>query len=278
MKFSVAAVSAFALSALSLVAADSYADAIKAWCSGLEVTTPDSSVIAVAGQNMKITVTREENDKEKTITGLDLYSVSSSGEAKYVQNVWAGDYKLKSTASITDDLPSNVSPGLYYYRAWITNLINGRHGPDCIETSHTFKVTSGSHKNAAGIVEYAESIHDNNLYNADHADGCFGISVDYPQEGSTFKNGDHVHIQVKRDASSQTDALTKIELYKGDQLMNTAWQGSESFQNSFVLKDHMNLPAVDPNANDYHYKLYITSKKNDQKTCTFTSSNFKISI
>ncbi|KAI9487275.1 MAG: hypothetical protein EXX96DRAFT_552464 [Benjaminiella poitrasii] len=277
MKFSIAAISALIFSsAISFTTADSYSDALKSWCGGLDVTAPTASTVVVAGQKAKVTVKRSSSDtKTKTITGLDLYSVSSSGKAKYVQNVWAGSYALKSSASISDTVPSNITAGLYYYRVWVTNMIDGQHGPDCLETSHTFKVTTGSHTNAAGEVEYAESLHDNSIYSEEYYDGCFGLSVDYPEAGSTFKTNEHIHIQVNRDSASQTDALTKVDLYKGDEWVSTAWKGSESFQNSFTLKDHLVLDNVDSSA-DYHYKVYVTSSKSSSKTCTFTSNNFKI--
>lgn len=154
-------------------------------------------------------------------------------------------------------------------------MVNGQHGPDCIETSPTFKVTTGSHTNAVGELEYTESLHDNSIYNEEHQSGCFGLSVDYPQEGDTFKTNDHIHIQANRDRTSQTDALIKIELYKGTELVDVAWTGSESFQTSFTLKDHLVLSNIDTAA-DYHYKVHATSNKAD-KTCTFDSKNFKIS-
>lgn len=154
-------------------------------------------------------------------------------------------------------------------------MVNGQHGPDCLETSHTFKVTSGSHTNAAGITEYAEHLDDNQVYSTDHYNGCFGLSVDYPQAGQTFKVNEHIHVQANRDSSSQTDALTKVELYKGSELVETSWSGSESIQTSFTLKDHLKLDNVDTSS-DYHYKLTVTSKKSDT-ACSFTSGNFKIS-
>lgn len=168
-----------------------------------------------------------------------------------------------------------MSAGLYYYRVWVTNMIGKQHGPDCVQTSHTFKVTTGSHTNANGDLEYAESLHDNSIYSPEHYDGCFGLSVDYPKTGSTFNTNEHVHIQVNRDSSSQTDALTQIDLYKGDDFVATAWKGSESFQNSFTLKDHLALGDVD-SSSDYHYKVYVTSNQNEGKTCTFESGSFKI--
>ncbi|GAA5800306.1 hypothetical protein EDC94DRAFT_670774 [Helicostylum pulchrum] len=276
MKFSITTISALLLvSAASVAQADSYADAIKSWCGGLAVTAPKTSTVVVAGAKTKITVTRKADARTKTITGLDLYSVSKDGKAKYVQNVWKGSYALKTSATISDQVPKNVPAGLYYYRVWVTNLIGKQHGPDCLETSSTFKVTTGSHTNAAGDLEYTESLHDNSIYNTEHEAGCFGLSVDYPENGGTFKLNEHIHIQANRDAASQTDALTKVELYKGDELVNTAWTGSESFQNSFSLKDHLRLDNVDTTS-DYHYKVYATSNKAD-KTCVFKSGDFKIS-
>ncbi|KAI7900520.1 uncharacterized protein BX663DRAFT_159307 [Cokeromyces recurvatus] len=275
MKFSIAAISALILSsAISFTTADSYSDAIKAWC-GLKVTAPTASTVVVAGQKTKITVTRKASDKHtKTITGLDLYSVSSTGKASYVQNVWKGSYALKKSASITDTVPKNIPAGLYYYRVWITNMIDGQHGPDCLETSHTFKVTTSSHTNAAGETEYAEYLHDDSIYPENHYNGCFGLNVDYPSAGSTFNTNEHVLIQLNRDSASQTGEVTKVELYKGDKLVNTVWQGSELFQSSFNLKDHLALNNVDPNA-EYHYKIYTTSTTGDN-TCTFKSNSFKI--
>lgn len=154
-------------------------------------------------------------------------------------------------------------------------MINGQHGPDCLETSRTFKVTTGSHTNAAGDLEYTESLHDNSIYNPEYEEGCFGLTVDYPKTGDVFKLNDHIHIQANRDGASQTDALTKVELFKGEELVNVAWVGTESFQNSFSLKDHLVLNNPDTAA-DYHYKVYATSSKAD-KTCVFKSGDFKIS-
>ncbi|KAI7890086.1 uncharacterized protein EV154DRAFT_512434 [Mucor mucedo] len=276
MKFSITAISALVLAtAVSYTTADSYSDAMKSWCGGLAVTAPKTSTVVVAGAKTKITVTRKADKRTKTITGLDLYSVSKDGKAKYVQNVWTGNYALKTSATITDAVPKNVAAGLYYYRVWITNLVDGQHGPDCIETSSTFKVTTGSHTNAVGELEYAESLHDNSIYNEEFQAGCFGLSVDYPKQGDTFKTNQHIRIQANRDSSSQTDALTKVELYKGDELVNVAWSGSESFQNTFTLKDHLVLNDIDTSA-DYHYKIHATSNKAD-KTCVFNSKSFKIS-
>ncbi|KAI9249981.1 hypothetical protein BY458DRAFT_525118 [Sporodiniella umbellata] len=275
MKLSITALSALLLSSVSLVSADSYGDAIKAWCSGLSVNFPAASTVAVAGQKTKVTVTRTPDQHTKTITGLDLYSVDAKGKATYVQNVWKGKYALQKSASISDTIPKNTAAGLYYYRVWVTNLINNQHGPDCLETSHTFKVTTGSHTNAAGDVEYAEHLDDPQVYSNEHYNGCFGLSVDYPQEGDTFQTDSHIHLQVNRDSASQTDALTKVELYKGQELVETAWTGHEAIQNSFTLKDHLKLDNIDPSA-DYHYKLTVTSKQSEE-TCNFESGNFKIS-
>jgi hypothetical protein len=42
--------------------------------------------------------------------------VDSDGNAKYIQNIWAGSYDLQTTASLKDTIPNSVSAGLYYYR------------------------------------------------------------------------------------------------------------------------------------------------------------------
>ncbi|KAI8981027.1 hypothetical protein BDB01DRAFT_795066 [Pilobolus umbonatus] len=275
MKFSIAAISALILSsAITYTSGDAYADAMKSWCGGLSVTSPTASNVYVAGKKAKITVTRKADQRTKTITGLDLYSVASNGQAKYIKNVWKGSYALKTKATIYDIIPKNTAAGLYYYRVWVTNWIDGQHGPDCLQTSHTFKVTSGSHTNAAGMLEYAELLSDEKIYNPQYFEGCFGVNVKYPEEGSVYNLKDHVHIQVDKDSSSQADALTKVELYNGEELVSVAWTGHESFQNSFVLKDHLVLTHVDPSAL-YHYKIYTTSDKGEA-TCTFESNNFKI--
>ncbi|EIE85394.1 hypothetical protein G6F46_010843 [Rhizopus delemar] len=281
MKFSVAAISAIVLATVvPLNAADSYSDAMKTWCDGLGVSFPTGETIVVAGEETKVTVTRKPDERKKTITGLDLFSVDSDGNAKYIQNIWAGSYDLQTTASLKDTIPNSVSAGLYYYRVWVTNLVkdpNGdkdTHGPDCIETSHTFKVTSGSHTNAAGDTEYTESIDDDNIYHPEHYKGCFGLSVDYPKKGSTFNVGHHIHIQALRDSASQTDSLIKVELFEGDKFRGVAWTGNEPIQNSFTLKDHLKLENINPEA-DYRYKLYVTSKHSNE-ICTFQSKTFHI--
>lgn len=88
-----------------------------------------------------IFIARQPDERKKTITGLDvskhlflsllfvlitmmpycdlrwqLYSVSESGEAKYIQNVWEGKFPLNKQASISDTVPANSTAGLYYYR------------------------------------------------------------------------------------------------------------------------------------------------------------------
>ncbi|ORY90977.1 hypothetical protein BCR43DRAFT_498287 [Syncephalastrum racemosum] len=280
MKFSLAATSAIVLTAFaSLARADEYADAMKEWCQGLSVTAPADNAVASAGQQQTITVTRQPDQRTKTITGLDLYSVSQSGDAKYVQNVWSGNYTLNQEASIQDQIPSNATAGLYYYRVWVTNQINGMHGPDCLETSHTFKVTTGVHQDANGINYYTESLDDSKIYHPDHFRGCFGLTVEYPKEGQTFKDGEHIRLGVNRDSSSQTETLKKVDLYKktGDDeatFVETVWQGSERFVNAFTLKDHLKLDQADETSS-YYYVLDVTSNKADD-SCTFASKEFKI--
>ncbi|KAI9481452.1 MAG: hypothetical protein EXX96DRAFT_566795 [Benjaminiella poitrasii] len=283
MRFSITTACVFAFAFLSTaVKADSYADAIKEFCDGLEVTAPAENDVFVAGQNATVTVTRVPNSHEKTITGLDLYSVDSSGNPKYVQNTWVGQYQLNTQASISDDIPSSVSAGFYYYRVWVTNMINGQHGPDCIKTSRTFKVTTGSHTNDAGFTYYAQSLDDINYYKPEFAKGCFGLSVQSPQEGSTFKQGDFVSLVLNRDSASQTDSLTNIQIYKAvdgannDESVEPVWSGSEALTNIFTYKNQIQIPAdkLDPNAY-YYYKLDVASQVRGE-TCSFQSGAFKI--
>lgn len=283
MKFSIGAVSALFLAAIATVNADEYASAMKQWCDGLSVPTPDGKTPVVAGGQTTITVQNKPNDShQKSITGLDLYSVAADGTAKYITNVWAGNQPLQTQASINDTVPSNTTAGQYYYRVWVTNQINGMHGPDCIETSTTFPVTTGSHTNAAGLTEYAENLDDEQLYNPKHAKGCFGLSVVYPQEGAVFKEGTHSRVSIGRDLSSQTDQLKKVDLYKivagqAPVFVQNAWSGVEDLTTSFTLKDHIVIPAehIDHDAT-YVYKVEASSKKNADAVCDFTSKEFKI--
>lgn len=149
---------------------------------------------------------------------------------------------------------------LSLFSVWITNQVNGMHGPDCLETSHTFKVTTGSHTNAAGLTEYAENLDDETLYNPKHAQGCFGLSVENPIQGQVFKEGDHARITIKRESSSQTDELKKVDLYKKVKdteavFVQNAWKGVEDIGDAFTLKDHVIIPSehMDPEA-EYIYK------------------------
>ncbi|KAG2219150.1 hypothetical protein INT45_002341 [Circinella minor] len=285
MKFSLAATSALLLTTLATMSkADSYADAIAEWCDGLAITEPSDNTVATAGGVTKITATRVADEKEKTLTGLDLYSVDANGDAKYIQNVWQGNFTLNERASITDDIPADVAPGLYYYRAWITNLMDGgEHGPDCIETSHTFKVTSGVHQNSDGISYYTESLDDITFFKPEHFRGCFGLKVAEPKKDHTYTVGEHVRITANRDKASQTATLTSIDLYKSTdgknaQLVENAWTGKSRFTDSFTLKDHLN-PAkkedIDEKAT-YYYTLTVTSDKSKDEDCTFHSEGFKI--
>ncbi|KAI9026467.1 hypothetical protein CLU79DRAFT_803323 [Phycomyces nitens] len=263
MKFSLAATSALAFALFSVAKADEYAAAQKEWCGGLAVPFPGASNVVVAGSATKVTVYKK-------------------GKPKYVQNIWAGSYKLNKKASIPDTIPKSSPAGLYYYRVWVSNSVNGMRGPDCIQTSHTFKVTSSSHSNADGSIGYAEALTDASYYHPDYFRGCFGLTVNYPEEGSTYKSGEHVRVTADRDTSSQTDNLYKVSLYKDiegseAELVDTVWQGNEVFSDTFTLKDHLVLPEgkLDETAN-YFYKLDVGSNK-DTELCSFNSKAFKIS-
>ncbi|KAF7729009.1 hypothetical protein EC973_005040 [Apophysomyces ossiformis] len=156
------------------------------------------------------------------------------------------------------------------------------HGPDCLETSHTFKLISGTHTNAEGLMYYTERLDDIDLYHPDHFKGCFGLDVEYPVEGSIHKQGNHVHIKLERDEASQTEALLEVDLYKSvpnhtPEYVATVWQGNEMIIDTFSLQDHLQVPLdkLEPSA-FYYYTFRVTSKKMQDDTCMFRSSNFKI--
>lgn len=169
---------------------------------------------------------------------------------------------------------------LHKYSVWVTNLIDGQHGPDCIKTSRTFKVVTDAHVNAAGFMSYAQALDDVNYYRPEFAKGCFGLTVASPAEGENRKMNEFVPIQLKRDSASQTSALKKIELYKAsegaDQLVETVWTGDSLLTNIFTYKDHLQVSSdkYDPNAS-YYYKLDVTSEVKGE-TCSFQSGAFKI--
>ncbi|KAI8643290.1 hypothetical protein BD408DRAFT_415008 [Parasitella parasitica] len=157
-------------------------------------------------------------------------------------------------------------------------MINGQHGPDCLKTSRTFKVTTGSHTNDAGFISYAQALDDQTYFKPEFAKGCFGLKVKSPVEGSEHKQGDFVTVELKRDSASQTDSLTKIEIYKvvdgvNDISVKTLWTGSEDLTNIFTYKDQLNIPNVDTSAS-YYYKVDVTSQF-DGETCSFQSGAFK---
>jgi hypothetical protein len=158
-------------------------------------------------------------------------------------------------------------------------MINGQHGPDCVKTSRTFKVTTGSHTNDAGFTSYAQALDDQTYFKPEFAKGCFGLTVKNPAEGSTQKQGDHVTVSLSRDGASQTDSLTKVEIYKvvdgvNDKLVDTVWSGSEGLTNAFSVKDHLSIPDLDSSAS-YYYKLDVTSQI-EGETCSFQSGAFKV--
>ncbi|ORX47179.1 hypothetical protein DM01DRAFT_1410305 [Hesseltinella vesiculosa] len=282
MKFSLSALSAVVLAACA-VNADEYANAMKEWCGGLTVPFPDGNTPYTTGSSVKVTVNNAGSTQhKKTITGLDLYTVPASGSAKYVENVWSGTQAFSGkVATLTDSLPSNLTAGNYYYRVWVTNSVNGMHGPDCLQTSHTFKVSSGSHTNSDGNFAYNEDLSDEQIYNSKHGKGCFGLTVSYPQEGAEYHEGDHVRLTIDRDSSSQTETLQRVSLYKvnGEEqaLVQEVWTGTETLSNTFTLKDHMQHTTTPFDASaTYFYKVQTTSDKHSDVTCDFNSHTFKI--
>lgn len=165
---------------------------------------------------------------------------------------------------------------------WVTNVVNGGHGPDCLKTSPNFKVTTGTHTNEAGFVSYNEHLDDPNIYNPDHIKGCFGLKVQSPKEGDFAKQGSHVAITLNRDSASQTESLTKVDIYKKsesgqDELVDSVWSGRELLPNVITLKDQIKIPQdkYDSNA-QYYYKIQVTSSAQSDEPCTFQSGYFKI--
>lgn len=163
---------------------------------------------------------------------------------------------------------------------WVTNMINGAHGPDCLKTSRTFKVSTASHTNEAGLTSYAQSLDDVTYYKPEFAKGCFGLNVTSPKEGETQTQGSHTTIELKRDSASQTDSLTKVEIYRAlegpDELVDTVWTGKEALANVFNLKDHLQIPTDKFVAGGvYYYKLDVISQVKGE-TCSFQSGAFNI--
>ncbi|KAG2182083.1 hypothetical protein INT43_007010 [Umbelopsis isabellina] len=280
-------------SIVSVVNADAYSDAMKEWCDGMsrtpniltfpgiKITFPSTTTVVGAGSQTKVSVTRVPNQHEKSITGLDLYMVEG-GSAKYINNIWHGMYSLNTQASITDTIPANTTAGLYYYRVWVTNMIQGQQGPACTPTSATFKVTSAGHTNDDGTTTQDDP-NDTTLYNPEYQKGCFGLDVKYPAEGQTVDIGKHLRLQLHRDSASQTDELLQVDLFKGDpsnqgQFVQSIFTGEESINNILTLKDHIVLPSNVTSDGDFFYSLKVSSDKVDktQDSCTFYSKNFKI--
>ncbi|KAI8997617.1 hypothetical protein BDB01DRAFT_771743 [Pilobolus umbonatus] len=264
----------------SIKADDSIAIAMAKFCGGLDLIAPTENDVFVAGGDVVVTATRVPNELKKTITGLDLYKVNADGKPEYVKNTWKGSYDLETKASITDTIPQDQGAGLYYFRAWITNMVDGQHGPDCIKLSRTFKVTTGSHTNESGFVSYAEALDDVNYYKPEFAKGCFGLEVREFAKDQVFRLGDHVPLYIDRDSASQTESLVKVELYQSvegpDHSVGVVWQGQSSIQNAFILKDHLQIDKDKfTTGGYYYYKLDVTSQVKGEM-CSFQSGVFKV--
>lgn len=159
-------------------------------------------------------------------------------------------------------------------------MINGQHGPDCLKTSRTFKVTTGSHTDDAGLTSYAQALDDVTYYKPEFAKGCFGLKVKSPAEGETQKQGSYASVVLSRDGASQTDSLTSVEIYRAlegpDQLVDTIWTGKEALSDVFTIKDQLLIPSDHFEAGAvYYYKIDVTSQVKGE-TCSFQSGAFKI--
>lgn len=133
------------------------------------------------------------------------------------------------------------------------------HGPDCLETSHTFRVTSGVHKDAAGMSYYTESLDDIQFYRPEYFKGCFGLKVTTPTKDATVKLNKHVSISASRDKTSQAATLKKVDLYKSvseneAKFVETVWEGEEDFTDEINVKDHFVLDDehIDHDATYYY--------------------------
>jgi hypothetical protein len=170
---------------------------------------------------------------------------------------------------------------ILFFSVWVTNMINGQHGPDCLETSKTFQVTTGSHTNDAGETSYDQALDDETIFNSVHRKGCFGLKVSNPKEGATEKQDSHTSVVLNRDSAAQRLTLKKVTLFKvadsGNELVESIWEGSERISNVLTLKDHIKIPAdkFDAGAN-YQYQVEVTSDLQGE-TCSFQSGAFKIS-
>ena len=121
---------------------------------------------------------------------------------------------------------------------------------------------------------------DPNYFKPEFAKGCFGLKVKSPVEGANQQQGSHVSVVLSRDGASQTDSLTKVEIYKAlegvDELVDTVWSGNEALTNALTVKDHLQIPADKYDAAAYYYyKVDVTSQVQGE-TCSFQSGAFKI--
>lgn len=141
-------------------------------------------------------------------------------------------------------------------------------------------MTTDSHTNDAGEISYAQELTDATYFKPEFAKGCFGLTIKTPEQNSTQKQGDYVSVVLARDGASQTDSLTKVEIYKyvdgsSDELVDSVWAGKESLTNAFTIKDQLSIPSDKLDADAYYYyKLDVTSQVQGE-TCSFQSATFK---
>lgn len=145
----------------------------------------------------------------------------------------------------------------FIYRSWVSNVIDGGRGPTCTPKSVTFQVTTGSHVNDAGELEYNEDLLNKDIYNPEHLRGCFGLTIKEPKPNQVFTKGDHAHITIERNREASTDTIKRIEQYKLENgndpvLVETVFDYDEVIYDFFNLKDNL-VAEAGPNT-EYYYK------------------------
>ncbi|KAI9322852.1 hypothetical protein BX666DRAFT_1848675 [Dichotomocladium elegans] len=248
--------------------ADEIAAAKKKFCGGISVTAPTKNKVFTNPKKVTLTVTRVPNAMAKTISGVDLYSISSSGKPTYLGAVSTKSYTLNKKASLTVDLTKYKKlklPGQFEFRVWVHNA----DGPDCTLMSKVFKVKSSSHSNAAEDEEIANM-------STDIDRGCFGVEIVKPALGEHVQANKFI-AQIARDGASQVETVTGLELFKVNLedrqpvKVQDSWTGESALDQAFNIKDKV---AESDSSDAYFYK--VTGSTQDNESCTFFSHPFYI--
>ncbi|CAO3632498.1 unnamed protein product [Cunninghamella echinulata] len=281
MKFSIVGAATILLASIASVKGDALGEAVQKFCGGLSVPSPAQGVYT-PGTELNFTITNKPGDQyQKVITNLHLYQVekvNNQDKLVQIQEIWEGRQPLVSEASLKNKLGQSgqLNAGNYYYRSWVSNVIDGGRGPTCTPTSVTFQVTTGSHVNDAGELKYNEDLLNKDIYNPDHLRGCYGLNINEPKDGQVFTKGEHAHITIERKREANTDTIKRIEQYKLENgnkpvLVETVFDYDEVIFDFFNLKDNLIAPAG-PNT-EYYYKI-IGNNGHDGECAYFTPKFF----